>query len=102
MTGGGEAAIGRYEAASGARRRRGRVDEAGAVDIEGGPTGLETLRYPPTRPQQCLRISAPWNFPTWLSRCLIRGLYCRSAVFASRETERAMRRVGHCNIPDRK
>ena len=43
--GGCEATIARYEAASGARRRRGRADEAGAADLEGGPTGPETLRY---------------------------------------------------------
>ena len=44
-TGGCEAAIARYEVTSGARRRRGRADAAGVVDIEGGPTGPETLRY---------------------------------------------------------
>jgi hypothetical protein len=38
-------AVARYEAASGARRRRGRADAADAADLEGGPTGPETLRY---------------------------------------------------------
>ena len=45
LAGGCEAAIARYEVASGARRRRGRADAAGAADLEGGPTGPETLRY---------------------------------------------------------
>jgi hypothetical protein len=91
-----------WELSAVARRRWGWADEAGVTDLEGGPTGLETLRYRQTRPQQCLSISTPWNFLTWLSRCLIRGLYCRSAVFASAETERAMRRVGPHNILGRK
>jgi hypothetical protein len=68
-----------------------------------GPTGPETLRYRTMRTQQrCVAlIGAKYRSLMMLSRSQIIDLRvkcCRSAVFASKETERAMRRVHRRNF----